>query len=164
MAQWYLISVQPYWPGMYPDNSLPGQPPYPSQGPGFPTNPIAPGGPPPGVWPQPPVGIWPGQPGHRPDQGLPQPPGVWPGQPPRLWPQPPGQPGHPDQGVPPQPPPGMVVVWIPGRGWTYIQAGVHPDQGLPQPPPGAPPRPDQGLPGSQPHPDQGLPPTAQPKK
>jgi hypothetical protein len=26
---------------------------YPSQGPGFPTNPIAPGGPPPGIWPNP---------------------------------------------------------------------------------------------------------------
>jgi len=49
--------------GGYPDNTLPGQPPYPSTGPGFPTNPIAPGGPPPGIWPSPPVGIWP-SPGH----------------------------------------------------------------------------------------------------
>jgi hypothetical protein len=36
--------------GAYPDQGLPGQPPYPSTGPGFPTHPIAPGGQPPGIW------------------------------------------------------------------------------------------------------------------
>jgi hypothetical protein len=168
---------------------MPGGPPLGIWGPGsgFPSHPIAPGGPPPGIWPSPP--------GGRPDQGLPQPPGVWPGQPPRpdqglpgqqpgvshpIAPggQPPGiwpAPGHPDQGLPGGggAPPGMILVWIPGVGWTYIQAGVRPDQGLP----GQPPRPDQGLPGQQPgvshpiapggqpgQPTQPIAPTPQPKK
>jgi hypothetical protein len=63
---------------------------YPSQGPGFPTNPIAPGGTtppwginvPPGIWPSP------GYPSH------PIAPG---GQPPSIWPSP----GHPDNTLPP---------------------------------------------------------------
>lgn len=144
-------------------------------GPGV-SHPIAPGGPPPGVWPPP----------GRPDQGLPgQPPGIWPspghpshpiapggqpGQPPGIWG---GAPAYPDQGLPPSAPPGMILVWIPGHGWTYIQAGVRPDQGLP----GQPGRPDQGLPGQQPgvshpiapggqpgQPTQPIAPTPQPKK
>jgi hypothetical protein len=46
------------------------QPPYPSTGPGFPTNPIAPGGQPPGIWPSP------GHPSHPIAPGG-QPPGIW---------------------------------------------------------------------------------------
>jgi hypothetical protein len=115
-------------------------PTYPSQGPGFPTNPIAPGGPPPGVWNPvfptnpiapggPPPGIWP-SPGH-PAHPIYLPPGV----------NVPGFPTHPI--APGGPPPG---IW-PGPG--------RPDQGLPGQPPGfwggvAPPHPDQGLPGQPP--------------
>jgi hypothetical protein len=46
-------------PPLYPDQGLPGgRPPYPSQGPGFPSNPIVlppyqPGGPPVTIWPNP---------------------------------------------------------------------------------------------------------------
>jgi hypothetical protein len=148
------------WPGV-PGQGLPGQPPGVWPSPGHPSHPIAPGGPPPGVWP--------GQPGHRPDQGLPQPPGMWPGQPPQPGQGLPGQPPQPDQGLPGGgAPPGYILVWVPGHGWTYIQAGARPDQGLPQPPgsPGAPTHPTApgGQPGQPAQPIAPTPPSAQPKK
>ncbi|HEY2104322.1 MAG TPA: hypothetical protein VGH29_00965 [Candidatus Binataceae bacterium] len=91
---------------------------------GVPTHPIAPGGPPPGVWPGPgapehpiyyPPGVWPGPgyPAHPIAPGGP-PPGVWP---------PPGQPAHPIAIPPtgwPTPPPGL---WPPGSG---IDLPTHP--------------------------------------
>lgn len=152
--------------GNYPDAGFPGpqpgapgqpthpiyNPPYPSQGPGFPTNPIAPGGPPPGIWGG-------GGVGNYPDAGFPAP------QPP------PGQPTHPiaPGGQPGQPPQEGQGGWVfsPYYGWVWEPAGSggkprppslpgagrHPDQSLP----GAQPHPDQGLPGAQPHPDQSLP-------
>ena len=49
----------------------------------------------------------------------------------------PGVPAHPIAGVP-----GMVVVWIPGRGYVVVQPGKGPDNSLPG----------------------GQPPTAQPKR
>jgi hypothetical protein len=146
---------------------------------GSPEHPIAPGGPPPGIWPGgghpshpiapggPPPGIWPG-PG-RPDQGLPgSPPGIWG-----------GAPTYPDQGLPGGGQPAPLPAY------TEAQIGEHPDKPNPDAPgqwvlvaagggvgwawmekPAAPPKPDQSLPGAQPKPDQGLPstpPSAQPK-
>jgi hypothetical protein len=85
------------WPG-HP--IAPGGPPpgiWPS--PGYPAHPIAPGGPPPGIWPSP------GYPAHPIAPGGP-PPGIWPspgvpthpiapgGPPPGIWPSP-GVPTHP---------------------------------------------------------------------
>jgi len=148
---------------------------YPSQGPGFPTHPIAPGG-------RPPLGIWGGVAPPYPDQGLPgQPPSIWPspghpdnslpgqpnypsqgpgfptnpiapgGQPPSIWPSP-GHPSNPISGG------GYVIGWSPVYGYVWIPlGGANPGGGN---------RPDQGLPGSQPYPDHGLPdspPDAQPK-
>jgi hypothetical protein len=136
------------WPPL-PGQGLPGQPPGIWPSPGHPSHPIAPGGQPPGVWPPP----------GRPDQGLP------------------GQPGHPDQGLPGGAPPGYILVWVPGHGWSYIHVGTGPDQGLPgQQPgggqPGQPPGPSQGpgfptqpiAPGGQPGHQPSPPPSAQPKK
>jgi hypothetical protein len=154
-----------------------GAPGFPSQGPGFPTNPIAPGGTtppwgpglspsPPGVWIPafptnpiapggPPPQVWPG-PG-RPDQGLPgQPPGIWP------------SPGRPDNTLPGQPPGiwggnlppmvsnpisggGYIVGWSPYFGAVFIPIGGAPPVG------GSGNYPDQGLPGEQPGPDNTLP-------
>jgi hypothetical protein len=128
----------------------------PSQGPGFPTHPIAPGGstPPWGIPIYPGVGwpVFPTNPiapgGTTPPWGIPVPPypstgpgfpthPIAPGgQPPSIWPSP----GRPDQGLP-QPP----TIW-PGPG--------YPDQGLPGQPPSiwpGPGKPDQGLPGAPPN-------------
>jgi len=108
--------------------------PYPSQGPGFPTHPIAPGG---GV----PPGYWGGVAPPYPDQGLP-------GRPP----YPSQGPGFPTNPIAPGgPPPG---VWIPAFPTNPIAPGGTP--------PGywggvAPPYPSQGLPGSQPGVDNTLP-------
>lgn len=100
--------------------------------PGWPSHPIAPGGPPPRPW----------GPVYYPDQGL---PGPQPGQPPRMW----GPILYPDQGLP---------GWQPGSGqppkpWGPIN---YPDQGLPRPPPiiwgggGVGDYIDAGFPGPQP--------------
>jgi hypothetical protein len=122
--------------------------------PGYPAHPIAPGGPPPGIWPGP------GYPAHPIAPGGP-PPGIWPGPgypahpiapggpppwvshpiPPTVWPNPPGQgpgnppgfwggtpPLYPDHGLPGQPP----GIWGGRPPWL--------DNTLPQPqPPGTPP-------------------------
>ncbi|HZM25812.1 MAG TPA: hypothetical protein VFB89_00465 [Gemmatimonadales bacterium] len=112
-----------------------------------PAHPIAPGGPPPGIWPSPghpahpiapggqPPGIWGGAPSY-PDQGLP-------GQPPGIWPSP-GHPAHPI--APGGPPPGI---------WPSPGHPAHPIAPGGRPPGiwgGAPSYPDQGLPGPQPIP------------
>jgi len=69
MTQPFLALITPLSDAR-PDNSLPSQPPYPSQGPGFPSQLPMPVGPPLGTW----GGV--GQP--YPDQGL---PGMQPGGP-----------------------------------------------------------------------------------
>jgi hypothetical protein len=99
--------------------------------PGFPTHPIAPGGPPPGFW----GGVAPPLPTHPIAPGG-LPPGFWGGVAPPVA-------THPI--APGGPPPGY---------WGGV-APPHPDQGLPGVPPGywggvAPPHPDQGLPGQPP--------------
>lgn len=108
-----------------PDNTLPEKPGFPSTGPGFPTNPIAPGGQPPGTW----GGA--GQP--FPGYGLPG----GDGKPPTMWP---GTPGHDLPELPPStwPPsgdrPGNPIVLPPntiGGGPIYPEVPGHP---LPQPP------------------------------
>jgi len=94
----------------------PGGPPpgiWPS--PGYPAHPIAPGGPPPGIWPSP------GHPAH------PIAPG---GQPPGIWPSP-GQPAHPI--APGGPPPG---IWpSPGVPTHPIAPGGEGGEGGEQQPP-----------------------------
>jgi hypothetical protein len=114
---------------------------YPPSSPGYPAHPIAPGGPPPGIWPSP------GHPAHPivlPPEGGTVPPGIWPspgypthpiapgGPPPGVWPGPgvpPGVPGHPiapgggpsnpivipPEVWPPEPPAGLPpgAVWPP---------------------------------------------------
>ena len=125
--------------------SVPGQPPYPSTGPGFPTHPIV--VPPGGAWPQPPYpsqGLPPfpsqGLPGHQPypDQGLPgQPPGIWGPNDPRPGWGLPGQPPYPSQGpgfpthpivIPPdQLPPGGAI------GGGSGAAPIQPIAGVPGP-------------------------------
>jgi hypothetical protein len=84
-----VIDATPMEAGGQPPSIWPG-PGGPSQGPGFPTHPIAPGGggQPPGIWPSP------GHPSH------PIAPG---GQPPGIWPSP-GVPTHPIY-IPVDPPP-----------------------------------------------------------
>jgi hypothetical protein len=147
------------------------EPPYPSQGPGFPTHPIAPGGPPPGIWPSP------GHPSHPiynppyPSQGpgFPTnpiapggpPPGIWPSPgrpshpivlpppPLEIWPGP-GRPSHPIVLPPPESTPDESWSWgySPVYGWVV----VPPEGGKPVPPAveGDRPRPDQTLPGDLP--------------
>lgn len=105
--------------------------------PGVPTHPIAPGGPPLGIWGGPPL---------YPDQGLP-------GQPPRPS-QGPGFPTNPIV-IPPD-------AAAPGVPTHPIYLPPYPSQGPgfpthPIAPGGPPPKPDQGLPGQPPRPDQGLP-------
>ena len=120
-----------------------GQPPYPSQGPGFPTHPIAPGGQPP--YPSQGPGFpgqlpMPGGGGNYPDNTLP------PGGPPLFPSQGPGFPTHPIY-IPIGPdgggegevkPPGAenlppIIVWIPGIGYITATPGVPPKP-VPQPP------------------------------
>jgi hypothetical protein len=100
-----------------------GQPPFPSQGPGFPTHPIAPGGSPPGIWgggnmPYPDQGL----PGPQPHPGHPISPG--------------GQPPHPSQGpgFPTHPisPGGQPPGFWGGTPPIYIDIGPPGEQ--PQPP------------------------------
>lgn len=121
MGQLKLIYVLDEGPGLGG-----GRPVDPGYGvplpPGLPSHPIAPGGPPPQIWPSP---------GH-PSQGLPPIP---------VLPTHPIAPGgeRPDQSLPapelpPLPPGGAYfVAWIPGRGYVAIPVGdtPHPDQGLP---------------------------------
>lgn len=82
--------------------------------------------------------------------------------------------GHPDNSLPPGPPPvlapgyTLVAVRGPHGHWEYamIMPGSPPPRPIPpgsidhpgnRPPGSGIAHPDQGLPGSQPHPDQGLP-------
>lgn len=117
--------------------------------------------PPVGIWPSPPVGIWPNPPGGggHPDQGLPMPPGgpTWGGSRPGFGgghPDQglPGGGGHPDQGLPPaglhpshpivRPGPDsptippnkeLVIVWVPGHGWTAHLVDAPPAAGVKPP-------------------------------
>jgi hypothetical protein len=120
----------------HPDQGLPGVPPQAGQGPGFPTHPIAPGGPvDPGYgYPLPPVTEYPtpgpilppGYPSGQPvpptypvdpNYGLPTPPTVWP-MPPR--------PERPDNSLPPIQAHPSHPIYIPNPG--------APDNELPLPP------------------------------
>ena len=145
--------------GNYPDNSLPGQPPYPSTGPGFPTNPIAPGGRPPGIWGGAPTYPDIGFPGQQPGVSHPIAPGGQPpypstgpgfpthpiapgGRPPGIWG---GAPTYPDIGGPgPQPTPTPPIYFPPSGGGGSgegIWGGKPPewiDNTLPELPPEAP--------------------------
>jgi hypothetical protein len=99
------LATGPVDPGYNPPGvgpGLPGGPPYPSQGPGFPTHPIAPGGPPLGIWGGAPL-PWPTPPIHYPPQQPPYPS------------QGPGFPTHPIAGLPgsPQPQPPYVDNTLP---------------------------------------------------
>jgi hypothetical protein len=120
-----------------------------------PSHPIAPGGPPLGIWGG-------GGVGNYPDAGF---PGQQPGGPVRPW----GPINYPDQGLPGQQPRPSHPIYIPGypplQIWGGGGVGNYPDAGFPGPQPGQPPRPwgpinypDQSLPGNQPYPDQSLPP------
>lgn len=134
--------------GPYPDQGLPGpqpgggqpshpiyNPPYPSQGPGFPTHPIAPGGSPPGTWggsgqpfPTNPIVLPPIEPGgppvviwgpiNTPDQSLPG-PGGRPSHPIINPPLPP----PPEEGGKPPPDEGGWG-YHPEYGWGYFPAGT----------------------------------------
>jgi hypothetical protein len=91
----------------------------------FPSHPIAPGGPPPEIWPSP------GHPAHPIAPGGP-PPGIWPspgvpthpiapgGQPPSIWPSP-GTPTHPIQ-LPQEAPPTEPPTEGSGGSWSYNPA------------------------------------------
>jgi hypothetical protein len=132
--------------GGAPDQGLPGAPPgyWGGVAPPIASHPIAPGGPPPGIWPSPP------SPGH-PSHPIFTPPGFWGGvappvashpiapggAPPGIWPSP-GHPSHPIFLPPTQPPPptevwpplppdkpqpieGYYLAYVPGLGkWVYI--------------------------------------------
>lgn len=175
---WFLVKGYPVGGlggGEYPDQGLPGQPVYPSQGPGFPTNPIAPGGG--------------GQPSHPISPGG-QPP--YPSQGPGFPTQPiapgggGGTPSHPiAPGGAPTPYPGVLEATIPPHpekpdpekpgtwvlialpsgavNWAWLtqsESGGVPGQELPE----SQPLPGQELPSGKPEkPDQGLPPSAAPK-
>jgi hypothetical protein len=130
--------------------------------PGAPTHPIAPGGPPPSIWPDPgypahpiapggpPPGYWGGVAPPYPDQGLPgAPPGIWPspghpahpiapgGQPPGIW-------GGGNVPMPTPPiylPPGTIPGLKPEQP-IYIPPTIWPNPGVPThpialPPPGS---------------------------
>jgi hypothetical protein len=141
----------------YPDQGLPGQPPgiwpspgqpthpiynppYPSQGPGFPTHPIAPGGPPPQIWPSPGVPTHPIYYPPYPSQGpgFPTHPIAPGGPPPGIWPSP-GHPSHPIYWPPfPSQGPGFPTHPIaPGGGAPPSQPG-GPEGGINQPIAGVP--------------------------
>jgi hypothetical protein len=104
------------------------EPPYPSQGPGFPTHPIAPGGPPPGIWPSP------GHPAHPivlppgpvdPGYGIPLPPVIShpiPPTPEHPIALPPTYPVDPDYGLP-----------LPPTVWPEPPKPVDPDYSVPVP-------------------------------
>ena len=109
----------------------PYQPPYPSQGPGFPTHPIQ-------------LPPWAGGWQPYPDQGLPMPQPPFPSQPPLgIWGPNDPRPTHP------------IAGWNPGTGTFPPYQPPYPSQG-----PGFPTHPIQLPPwagGWQPYPDQGLP-------
>jgi len=130
-------------PPLYVDIGGPGPQPIPGWGPGFPTNPIAPGGQPPRPW----------GPINYPDQGLP-------GRPPQMW----GPILYPDQGLPgAQPIPGwgpgfptnpivippgdipdepvgddkmVIVVFVPGMGYRMMVVDKPPENPGYNPPTG----------------------------
>jgi hypothetical protein len=85
--------------------------------PGAPTHPIAPGGPPLGIWGGPPLYPDQGLPGQQPGVSHPiapggRPPGIWGGPP--LYPDQglPGSQPHPDQGLPGSQPHPSHPIWI----------------------------------------------------
>jgi hypothetical protein len=177
-----LALIIPIDIGSRPDQGLPVAPPIAGWGPGFPTNPIAPGGPggqPPGFYPPVFPGNLPAFPGSPPSGGGSPPIAGWP-QPPGFYP--PGFPTHPiapgggapvypDQGLPVGGSPGIdnslpvqfprdgfILVYSPSYGWIFIPAGgPRPDQSLPGRQPGSGGKPDQSLPGTQPGVDNSLP-------
>jgi hypothetical protein len=121
-----------------PDNSLPVPPP------GYPAHPIAPGGPPVGIWPDPgypshpiapggpPPGVWPGPgyPTHPIAPGGP-PVGIWPGPgvptPPIYYPPGVNVPGFPTHPIAPGGPGGPVGIWpSPGHPSHPIAPGGQP--------------------------------------
>jgi hypothetical protein len=132
-----------------------GQPPYPSQGPGFPTHPISPGGQPPSIWGGAPPYVDIGGPGQQPGGPHPshpiapggrpshpiapggsggeggQPPGTWGGTPPiYIDIGPPGQ-------QPPQPPEDESKIqwhtgWSSDQGWIVVGI-VTPEGPVPTP-------------------------------
>jgi hypothetical protein len=106
-----------------------GQPPYPSQGPGFPTHPIAPGGQPPHPSQGPGFPTHPISPGG-PGGGGEQPPGIWGGTPPiYIDIGPPGQ--------QPEPPEDESKIewhtgWSAEKGWVTVGI-VTPEGPIPTP-------------------------------
>ena len=132
MPQPFLALITPLSDAR-PDNTLPGQPPYPSQGPGFPTNPIAPGGQPPYPSTGPGFPTHPISPGGQPPY-----PSQGPGFPGQL-PSPGGQPVYPDNSLPGFPEEGQ-----PGHPSHPIVIPGQPDNSLP----GGQPGPDNTLPGN----------------
>jgi len=159
MSQPFLAYIFPLATGGQPDQGLPGQPPGIWPSPGYPSHPIAPGGPPPVAGWTPP-GYQPGHPiapGGQPPfpsqgPGFPTNPIVIPPDsiadgvpthpiiiPPEIWPQP---------GVPTHPiviPPNAIGPGKPSQP-IYIPPEIWPGPG----------RPDQGLPGSQPQPEHPI--------
>jgi hypothetical protein len=117
---------------VYPDQGLPGMPVYPSQGPGFPTHPIAPGGgggapvypsQGPGFPTQLPMpggggGAHPSQPIFLPPTVNPAPPTVWPPLPPSK----------------PAPIEGYYLAYVPALGrWVYIPVDESKPVPVPEP-------------------------------
>jgi hypothetical protein len=142
----FLALITPLSTGEPTHPIAPGGPPpgiWPS--PGVPTHPIAPGGPPPGIWPSP------GHPAHPIAPGG-QPPSIWPspgvpthpiapgGQPPGIWPSP-GRPEHP---IVMPPPPGSgpgappIAVQLPVFPWTPSHPIELPPEMVPPEMPGGP--------------------------
>ena len=117
MQQPFLAMITPLGGG--------GQPPYPSQGPGFPTHPIV--VPPGGAWPQPP---YPSQgPGFPTNPIVVPPGGTWPDQPPVYPSQGPGFPTNPIQLPPwagsPQPPWPQPPYPSQGPGFQHIRSSFR---------------------------------------
>jgi hypothetical protein len=124
--------------------------------PGHPAHPIAPGGPPPTIWPGPGVPTPPIYYPPTPPGGGGAPPGIWPspgypahpiapgGPPPGIWPSP-GVPTHPiAPGGAPSSPPSTEGDWVysPLYGWVWLPAGsggkpvpAPPDEVIPSPTP-----------------------------
>lgn len=131
MSDPFLAWIAPLSAGAPTHPIAPGGPPPTVWPPGSPAHPIAPGGPPPTVgggpiYPPPPS-VWPGQPAHPIAPGG-QPPGIWGGAPVPTPTPPIYHPGHPDHGLPTPP-------VQPGHPEHPIYHPGHPDHGLPAPPP-----------------------------
>lgn len=96
----FLAMITPLSSGGEPSHPIApgGPPPEVWPGPGYPAHPIAPGGPPPWVSHPIPPTVWPNPPGAGPGN----PPGFWGGTPP-PWPTHPIAPGGPPPGIWPSP-------------------------------------------------------------